>query len=1162
MDARSMQLVVLMACEGARTSGRDGFPGVGQALVRQGLPAVVAMQTEISDRAALVFNHDFYAAAAQGLGTEAAISTVRLAMAASDQASEWGTPVLYRGSTDSWRLNITPPAEPNAHSVRVVGHTRAVTAVATARLEDGRPVAVTGSRDATVRVWDLQSGTTLGGALTGHTAEVTGVATAIMPDGSVVAVTGSRDATLRVWDLQSGTPLGAPFAGLDAVTAISTAVMPDGRVVAVAGGRDAQVRTWDLRTGRLIGKFVTGHTDRVTALATATLPDGRIAVVTSGFDPTVRVWELASGVPLREPLATGADTIWALATAELADGRLVAVAGADDGTVHVLDMQERSGANRLSGHTAAVEAAATAVLPSGRVVAVTGDRAGSLRAWDLHSMSVLGEPSTGHPEAIWALAGSSLRDGRTVAVAGRDDGTVEVVNLAYLESLPSPELDAVEVELGEAEPSAEAMQSSSDADAASESPSTGQAAQPKGRFRRLLDALGGRDRPAEAETQTPTPASSSTLTRTSRGTRTTNSSTETFTVDYTVSGQRLELVSGGRGAVKTTVGPLGSEQPRSFDGVVVTVGELLFESDEVVVRAIDQALSLDGGWREADSEASRFPTTRIAEQVGHIVGELTSVPVSDVLIGGWKQHEGLMEAADRTSGVPPTAEWIELGSHGIAWSRNPSFTVSLDSQTVFTGGAGHPPGARGRGAHTVDRRRSRHGCGLRDVSCPCVSDRLRAWRPPRPARPEFEVLSGARSAPAGRRHVPAPELRPNTSRWLSKRRWRGCPVRDLEVTCFPYRRSQPVTAPTAVSAPVPAHLWSPVQRARLVRLCAAIVGDPSVAEDLAQETLLEAWRLQHRLTDPSGADAWAGAIARNVCRRWLRARGTLPVPTAHPGDNETRDLDSVLEREEVVDLLDRALGLLPAQTRDVLVGHYVEQLSHAQLAERLGTTSDAVSMRISRGRVRLRYLLETRFAEDGLAESWTRRGEGGWRGTRLRCPTCGGRGVELRHDHTEVAFRCRTCDLDGLAARLPLDAPTFAAVVGDVRRPSALEARIGAWTHTYWNDVSPACVRCAQPVQPQTYVREDVDRWTHRHGWYAACDACGEVVSGSVAGRVLALPAVRAARRRDPLLRLLPAREVVRDGAPTAVVSLGRSDGTPVVSAVLLRDSLRLVHVG
>ena len=99
-DARTMQLAVLNACEGARTSGRDAFSGVGQALVRQGLPAVVAMQTEISDRAALVFSHEFYYFLTRGLGIDAAICEVRKAMAVSDEASEWGTAVLLRSGAD------------------------------------------------------------------------------------------------------------------------------------------------------------------------------------------------------------------------------------------------------------------------------------------------------------------------------------------------------------------------------------------------------------------------------------------------------------------------------------------------------------------------------------------------------------------------------------------------------------------------------------------------------------------------------------------------------------------------------------------------------------------------------------------------------------------------------------------------------------------------------------------------------------------------------------------------------------------------------------------------------------------------------------------------------------------------------------------------------
>jgi hypothetical protein len=54
---------------------------------------------------------------------------------------------------------------------------------------------------------------------------------------------------------------------------------------------------------------------------------------------------------------------------------------------------------------------------------------------------------------------------------------------------------------------------------------------------------------------------------------------------------------------------------------------------------------------------------------------------------------------------------------------------------------------------------------------------------------------------------------------------------------------------------------------------------------------------------------------------------------------------------------------------------------------------------------------------------------------------------------------------------------------------------------------------------------------------------------------------VQAARRRDPRLRALPEREIVRDGAAATVVGFGDANGTAVVSAVFLQSSLRLVHL-
>src|SRR5205085_6619275 len=103
------------------------------------------------------------------------------------------------------------------------------------------------------------------------------------------------------------------------------------------------------------------------------------------------------------------------------------------------------------------------------------------------------------------------------------------------------------------------------------------------------------------------------------------------------------------------------------------------------------------------------------------------------------------------------------------------------------------------------------------------------------------------------------------------------------------------------------------ERARLVRLCACLTGNCDAAEDLAQETLVEAWRHAHKLHDPSGRDRWLAAIARNVCHRWLRARGRELARHAHEpldtnaaesvdGPADEFDVEVDLERHELAQL--------------------------------------------------------------------------------------------------------------------------------------------------------------------------------------------------------------------------------------------------------------------
>ena len=59
-DQVQLQLVVLNSCQGARTTLADPFAGVATTLIQSGVPAVVAMQFEISDEAAIVFAEELY----------------------------------------------------------------------------------------------------------------------------------------------------------------------------------------------------------------------------------------------------------------------------------------------------------------------------------------------------------------------------------------------------------------------------------------------------------------------------------------------------------------------------------------------------------------------------------------------------------------------------------------------------------------------------------------------------------------------------------------------------------------------------------------------------------------------------------------------------------------------------------------------------------------------------------------------------------------------------------------------------------------------------------------------------------------------------------------------------------------------------------------------
>jgi RNA polymerase sigma factor (sigma-70 family) len=337
-----------------------------------------------------------------------------------------------------------------------------------------------------------------------------------------------------------------------------------------------------------------------------------------------------------------------------------------------------------------------------------------------------------------------------------------------------------------------------------------------------------------------------------------------------------------------------------------------------------------------------------------------------------------------------------------------------------------------------------------------------------------------------------------------------------------------------------------VERPRLVAFCAHISGSWEAAEDLAQETLLEAWRARDRLRDQTGVSPWLTAIARNVCLRWRRDKGreslyraggeafsdALETWGAENGDY----MEAPVERPEVNATLEKALATLPAVTRAALIGNYVDETPQAELAARLGLSEGALRVRLHRGKQALRQAL----APAGTAQ-------GGWQATRIWCPFCGRRRLESWLDRTTgtYAFRCSgpcasQMDMLGSASGSPL-AAQFSS-------PKSILARhclnAGARYRDALTNGICACLRCGRnlvigrwfpgtegPAPSLLYGMPSLLYGIHLH-----CPWCDSLDGGSPWHLSLDTREVQGFWRRHPRIRALPTREVETHGRLALVI--------------------------
>ncbi|HTT66807.1 MAG TPA: sigma-70 family RNA polymerase sigma factor [Gemmatimonadales bacterium] len=133
-----------------------------------------------------------------------------------------------------------------------------------------------------------------------------------------------------------------------------------------------------------------------------------------------------------------------------------------------------------------------------------------------------------------------------------------------------------------------------------------------------------------------------------------------------------------------------------------------------------------------------------------------------------------------------------------------------------------------------------------------------------------------------------------------------------------------------------------------------LAGDEAEAEDVVQDTWITAVEKLGGFRWEAELGTWLHAIGVNAARSALRRRGRRrEVEWPEEGEPAAAAPPARLEPVD----LERAIASLPAGYRTVFVLHDVEDLTHDQIAERLGVTPGTTKSQLFRARRAVRALL-------------------------------------------------------------------------------------------------------------------------------------------------------------------------------------------------------------
>jgi len=301
----------------------------------------------------------------------------------------------------------------------LVGHRGWVTSICTTYEESN--LVVSSSRDKKLMIWELtpqgqdEEGTSIGYArksLTGHSEPVSSVT--LSSDGQF-ALSGSWDKTMRLWDLNTGSTVRT-FQG-HTKDIFSVAFSGDNRQI-VSGSRDKTIKLWNTLAECKYTIQEQMHTDWVSSVVFS--PSAKMPlIVSSGWDKLVKVWNLAD-CKIRYNLVGHVGVVYT--TTVSPDGSLCA-SGGKDGTAMLWDVNDGK-------HLYSLDANGTinALSFSPRNYWLVAATDNSIMVWDLENKNVLDQLFQENPpksKIPWCVSLAWSADGNTL-FAGSTTGDIYV----------------------------------------------------------------------------------------------------------------------------------------------------------------------------------------------------------------------------------------------------------------------------------------------------------------------------------------------------------------------------------------------------------------------------------------------------------------------------------------------------------------------------------------------------------------------------------------------------------------------------------------------------------------------------------------------------------------------------------------------------------------